>query len=165
MWMRILQFLSRWPVILFSFILMNVVGFGFIYVQQAVDGELLDMIWHAEDANARLLEMTTSQKSKHYWATAILDSVYPVAYGGFFIGLTARLTKLKNVKLIWPAICAVIFDFIENVVQLLALSGRPDFLIIKNFITPLKFSSVVLAILVILILLIVAGYRKIAKSK
>ena len=163
--MKLIQFLSRWPVILTSFVVMNIVGFGFVYVQNAVGGELLDMIWNADDAKTRLLEMSADQKSTHLWATLILDSIYPLAYGSFFIGLTARLAGMKKLWLIIPAISSVFFDFLENVVQIIGLSGHSDFLAIKNVVTPLKFTSVLVAMAIAITLLVFTLIRKIMKAK
>jgi hypothetical protein len=123
------------------------------------------MIWSGAEAKQRLAEMTAAQKKSHILATATADTLYPLAYGSFFIGLTARLSGSRKLWLFIPALCAVCFDLTENITQLIGLFGHPDILIIKDLITPAKFISVLVAGLVILVLIVVTIARKISRSQ
>jgi len=163
--MKFLTFLSRRPVILASFIIFILVGYSFSLVQPAIGGNMLDMIMSGADAQARLSEMTAEQKHTHMLATAVLDTLYPLAYGSVLLGMTAWLGGLKKTWLFLPALGGVIFDLLENGAQILGLAGSTDFLLIKNVVTPAKFGCVLAAAFLVVILILRALYRKLAAPK
>lgn len=148
--MRILETLSRLPVILFSFLAMMIIGASFGYFQQFVGGKLLDMSMSGPDALNRLTEMSASHKQAHTWITLITDSLYPIAYGSFFAGATLKLAGLSNRKLVVPTLVTVIADFFENTAQILALNGHENLIMAKSFFTPIKFSAFVIMNLIFL---------------
>lgn len=153
---KLLDFLAQTKVILICFVLMMIIGAGFSFAPRLVGGELLDMQMNAADAAARLAEMNGGQKSNHIWLTLILDSLYPLAYGGFFAGIAARFSGSWRKFTALPALATIIVDFTENFVQVLALSGSTNLLGIKDIITPVKFGGFILAALIALLLLVIA---------
>ncbi len=153
---RLLDFLSNTKTIVACFILLIAIGTSFSFAPHLVGGALLDVQMNAADASSRLAEMSGAQKTNHIWITLLLDSLYPLAYGGFLAGLAARFAKPWRRISVVPAFVTIIADFIENAVQLVALTGSAHVLYFKNFITPIKFGGFMLATILALLLLIVA---------
>lgn len=161
---RIMDFLARTPTLIVAFVTMNAAGAGFGAVQQHIGGELLDMIADGGKALNRLTEMSADQKSNHLIATLTLDTLYPLAYGAFLGGIAWRVPSGKWRWLIVPALCGVALDFIENGIQVLVLSGQHGLLAAKAIVTPLKFTCVIAAMAIALILLLMstAKFLKVA---
>ena len=135
----LLGWLARTPVMLGFLVLTLLVSAGFWPVMQAIDGALLDMISDGESAIVRLNEMSSDQRSAHFNATVTLDTIYPLAYGGLFIGLLSRLSWSWRWILICVPIIAVLSDYAENTIQAMALSGHDaSILLAKTYVTPLK---------------------------
>lgn len=153
---KLLNFLAKTPVILFLLLAFILLGAGFYFVEQVVGGSLLDLQMNSADAYARLEAMSGEQKHSHIIATLTLDTFYPLAYGGLLAGIVARFAAKFRRFLVIPACVAVITDFAENIVQSMALSGSTNMLDAKDFLTPLKFTSVILAALIALLVLIIA---------
>jgi len=140
----LLGWFAKIPVILAFLVLTLLVGAGFWPVMQAIDGSLLDMISDGESAIVRLTEMSPDQRSTHFYATVTLDVLYPLAYGGLFIGLLSRLAWSWRWLLICVPIIGAIADYAENTVQAMALSGHDaSILLAKTYITPLKSGALV----------------------
>ncbi|PHQ67285.1 MAG: hypothetical protein COB92_04865 [Robiginitomaculum sp.] len=153
---KLLDFLSSTRIIIASLIIMMVIGVVFSFMPRLVGGELLDMQMSAIDANARLSEMSSWHKSNHIFITLFLDSLYPLAYGGFLAGIAARFAKPWRKFAVIPAFATIIVDFAENLVQVVALAGSENILILKNIITPIKFGGLFFAAILALILLLIA---------
>ncbi len=168
MYRRVLSFLSHGPVILTSFSLMLLIGAGFSFVMGAIDGPLLDMIFTGEAAMTRLGELRPDQRMTHFYATVFLDTLYPLAYGGFLIGWLARFGGPCRGYTVLPAIVTVLADFSENIVQAVALAGAaPEILAAKTLLTPLKMTGLGSAFLLGLSLALIhylLVYRKTRKT-
>jgi hypothetical protein len=133
-------YLAKTPMIIVSGLAMVAVGFCFSLVAPAVDGKLLDMIWTGPAAEARLAAMDGSARTAHFWATLIIDTAYPLAYGAFLAGLAARFAPMRFARLaMLPAFLIVILDLAENTVQMIALQGAGNHLWLKTYLTPAKF--------------------------
>ncbi len=156
----ILHIVSRTHALWFLFVAQILLASSFIFVENAVGGPLLDLQWSDATALTRLAHMDDMQKHYHLVATATLDTLYPLSYSGFFAGLAYRLGGQWRWGLIWPALLALIADYAENAVQVLALGGQPDFLWVKNIATPLKYGGFGLAVLITLFLSGGYLYRK-----
>lgn len=140
----LLGWLARTPVILGFLVLTLGVGAGFWPVMQAIDGSLLDMISDGEGAIVRLNEMSPDQRKTHFYATVTLDVIYPIAYGGLFIGLLSRLAWSWRWILICVPIIGALSDYAENAIQAMALSGHDaSILLAKTYVTPLKSGALV----------------------
>ncbi|PHS41959.1 MAG: hypothetical protein COA91_00865 [Robiginitomaculum sp.] len=162
---KLLNFLARTPVLWTMFILFLILGVGFHFAQQAVGGPLLDMQMNAKQALVRLGEMSAAQKHIHLVATLTLDTLYPLAYGGLLAGLVWRFGgKFRNFLVI-PASLAVITDFAENTVQAFALAGSESMLAAKDILTPLKYTSLILAAIITLVLLLIAVVKRLQTTK
>lgn len=146
----LLNFLATTKTLWISFILMLICGAGFGLFIGEIGGTLLDTTWTQEAALGTLAAMTDSQKDTHFWVTVLLDTLYPIAYGAFFIGLIARLAQHHRSWAIWPSIIGVDADFVENIVQALALNGNTGWLFLKDFATPLKFTGLAIGLVLII---------------
>ena len=60
-------------------------------------------------------------------------------------------------------LAGMVADYAENIVQLLALSGRADLLDAKTVLTPLKFALTGTAIIATLVLAVRAGARALGR--
>jgi len=138
----LLGWLSRTPVILCFLGATLLIGAGFYFVVQAIDGKLLDEILTGDDAITRLNMMNDQQRESHFWGTVILDTLYPLAYGGLFIGLLSRFAWQWRWLLILVPVMGVLADFAENTVQAMALSGyAAEILVAKDIVSPIKFGA------------------------
>jgi hypothetical protein len=100
--------------------------------------------------------LSEAQRSAHFWVTVLLDTAYPLAYGGFFAAMALRFWGKFGRLAALPAIATIIVDLTENTVQALALSGAADVLDAKDWLTPLKFGLLFLAAAIALIALVIA---------
>lgn len=132
--------LVRTPIILFLLLVMVLTGMAFGPVQATLDGPLLDMLATGEAARERLAEMSPPARRIHFWATVALDTLYPLAYGGFLAGLAGRFApeRWRGIAML-PAGLTILVDLMENTVQALALAGVADLLALKTILTPVKF--------------------------
>ena len=93
------DFLKRTSVIWTLFVLMIVIGAGFGVFNKAVGGTFLDMTASAVQAREILAGMTAEQRDVHFWVTVLLDTAYPLAYGGFLAGMALRFwLKVSEVR-------------------------------------------------------------------
>lgn len=149
----LLGWLARTPVLIGFFIAALLIGASFYFVLEAIDGDLLDMIWSGEGAISRLIEMTDRQREVHLLGTVTLDVLYPIAYGGLLVGLLCRLAWNWRWALILVPIATVLCDFSENTVQAMALNGHTqDILLVKDIVTPIKFAGLGLSLALVIIL-------------
>lgn len=143
-----------------------VIGAGFYFILQAIDGPLLDMISSGDGAIARLNEMDAGQRRSHFWGTVTLDAVYPIAYTGLLVGLLCRLAWGWHKLLMLVPMAGALADYTENTVQALALNGHAaEILLAKDIVTPIKSGCLLLALVLCLMLGLVALYRKWAGPK
>lgn len=162
----ILGWLSGGRVLIILFVVMLLIGAGFYFVMQAIDGPLLDMIASGEAAMVRLNGMDVYQRTAHFRATVTLDVAYPLVYGMFFIGLLSRLAWRWRWVLIWVPLVAVLADLSENLLQAMALSGSaPEILHAKDVVTPLKAGAFILTIALCALLAIAAFYKHFKAKK
>ena len=152
-------FLTRIPVLWTLFIVAFLITNGFALLAPQVGGPYLDSLWNGAQAEARLAEMTDSQRSAHFWITVLLDTAYPLAYGGFLAGMALRFFGAFGRLASLPAFATIIVDLTENTVQALALSGAADVLDAKTWMTPLKFYLFGLAGLIAVIALVIRPAR------
>jgi ABC-type molybdate transport system permease subunit len=150
------DFLKRTPVIWTLFFLMIVIGFGFGVFDTAVGGTYLDMSASSVQARETVAAMTGAQRNAHFWVTVLLDTAYPLAYGGFLAGMALRFFGSYGKAAAVPAFATIIVDLTENTVQALALTGAADVLDAKEWLTPLKFGLFFLAAAIALVALIIA---------
>lgn len=150
------DFLKRTPVIWTLFVLMIVIGAGFGVFNKAVGGAFLDMTASAVQAREILAGMTAEQRDVHFWVTVLLDTAYPLAYGGFLAGMALRFFGSYGKAAAVPAFATIVVDLTENMVQALALKGSADVLDAKEWLTPLKFGLFFLAAAIALVALIIA---------
>ena len=158
------DFLKRTPVIWTLFVLQILIGLGFGVFNGAVGGTYLDTITTDTGARALMDGMTAAQRSAHFWVTVLLDTAYPLAYGGFFAGMALRFFGRFGKIAAFPAFATIIVDLTENTVQALALSGAADVLAAKDWLTPLKFLFFMIAAAIALVALVIAIVNMIRKK-
>ncbi len=100
--------------------------------------------------------MNASQKTAHFWVTVLLDTAYPLAYGGFLAGMALRFFGRFGKLAAAPALAVIVLDLTENMVQALGLTGTADVLAAKDWLTPLKFMLIWPAGLIALVALAIA---------
>ena len=102
-------------------------------------GILLDSLRSATESQQLLVSMSDVQKTAHFRITLWLDMLFPLAFGGFFVGVTLKYFEQVGIWLAIPAFLVIPTDICENLIQLLALTGTEDLLQIKAILTPIKF--------------------------
>jgi len=156
-----MNFLTRTGVLWGLFVLMVVSGIGFGVTSDLVGGKFLDSISEPVLARELLAGLTPEQAQAHLWITLSLDTIYPLAYGGLFMGLALRFFDEYRVAAAMPAALTAIVDLTENMVQVLALSGTADVLDSKEWLTTLKFGLFMMAAVIALVALGIALYRRV----
>ncbi len=155
-----MNWLAQTRVILILFVVMFLTGAGFHWVTEASGGPLLDVLTDGEAAMVRLSQMDASQRTVHFRGTVFLDTLYPLAYGGFFAALIARFAGRWRGFLVVLPIATALADFSENITQAIALTGGdPEVLLAKDILTPLKFGFFLATFVTCVILLLIAGTR------
>jgi len=112
---------------------------SFVILERLTGVTLLDLMWRDPGEVQRTIDsMTAEQRSVHIWITCTLDVVNPIAIAGVFKASAqvwgrkaSRFTDAMNVM--------ILADYSEGVVQVLALSGRPNLAFAKVLLTDLKF--------------------------
>ncbi|MEZ5953166.1 MAG: hypothetical protein R3C13_02570 [Hyphomonas sp.] len=134
-----MKWLTRTPTLIALFILQALIFLGFGPFADGVGGTFLDTLMNGEESRAAMAAMSDSQRWTHFWVTVLLDTLFPIAYGAFFVGMALRFFGKLGKLAALPAFAAAIVDLTENTVQALALSGAADVLDAKDWLTPLKF--------------------------
>ncbi|MEO1405395.1 MAG: hypothetical protein AAFV54_02750 [Pseudomonadota bacterium] len=140
------------------FYLVLTIGFGIVIA--VFDLHIIDEISNPD----RVLEVVSSfgpeQRQAHFWMTLILDMPYPLAYGGFYIGLALRFFGRWGPLLALPALITIPADLIENTAQLFILAGQEHFAWIKQYVTPVKLAGFIPASILAIIALGLAVKRR-----
>ncbi|ESZ88755.1 MAG: hypothetical protein Q27BB25_02630 [Blastomonas sp. CACIA14H2] len=126
-------------------------------------GGMLDLTLTGTQARTLLERLSPWQRDIHAHATLLYDGLYPLAYGAFFAGLAVRLGGAKARWIALVMLGGMIADYAENIVQLLALSGRADWLDAKTLLTPLKFALTGTAVFATLVLAIRAAWARVRR--
>lgn len=125
---------------LFTSLVLAIMLFSiFIFVPHSLGFSVLDSTASSVLARKEIALMTHAQRIDHVVLTAIVDSLFPLAYGFLFLGVAARFWGRLALPLAVLITILVATDFLENCVQILGLLGWGDLLVAKSFLTPLKF--------------------------
>ncbi len=157
-----LPLLSRTSIIALSFAAMVLLG-GLMRQTGDALGGMLDLTLTGTQARTLLERLSPWQRDIHAHATLLYDGLYPLAYGAFFAGLAVRLGGAKARWIALVMLGGMIADYAENIVQLLALSGRADWLDAKTLLTPLKFALTGTAVFATLVLAIRAAWARVRR--
>ena len=125
---------------------------------------LLDAVADPTEARALIEGLTREQRQAHAWITGTLDVAYPLTYGALFLGATLRFFPRKGVLLAIPILIGVPADFLEGLVQILALTGPVDWLAAKAVLTPVKGGAFVYGAVLALLGVALRGWRGRAKT-
>lgn len=138
--------------------------FGFAAWTPHVGGAILDSVTET-GARDIIAGMNETQRTSHAWMTILLDIPYPLVYGLFFVGLTLKAFAGKAGSILALAGWLVIpLDLFENLVQVLALWGVADLLMVKNIVTPLKYLVFAVAALIAIVALLAIFVRWVRNS-
>ena len=154
--------LSRTSVIAISFAAMILLG-GLLRQTGEALGGMLDLTLTGAEARALLDRLTPWQRDLHAHATLLYDGLYPLAYGAFFAGLAVRLGGAKARWIALVMLGGMVADYAENIGQLLALSGRADWLDAKTLLTTIKFALTGTAVAATLVLAIRATWARVRR--
>ena len=108
--------------------------------------------------------MTHNQRIVHLVLTAIVDSLFALAYGFLFLGMAARFWGRLAFTLTVLIAVLVATDFLENAVQIIGLLGWSNLLVAKSFLTPLKFILFFAGWLMVILSAPLALIRKMSKN-
>lgn len=156
----LINWLSQTRVLWVTGVLFVVISIAFAMLTPQVNGEFMDLAMTEAGALATLNGLSEDQKSFHFWVTALLDTLYPLVYGGFFAGLVSRVAGPMRSWAVWPGFIGVDCDFVENITQMLALSGDTGWLFLKDVVTPLKMGGMGVSIALIVVFGVLALMRR-----
>ena len=161
---RVLRQLSEGRVLLLSLSVTAALTALFPVVAGHFGLTLLDALADPAEARALIRGLTDDQKEAHAWITGTLDVAYPLAYGALFLGATFRFFPRKGALLAIPILIGVPADFLEGLVQILALTGQVDWLAAKAVLTPVKGGAFVYGAVLTLLGVALRGWRGRAKA-
>lgn len=125
---------------LFASLVLTITMFAiFICAPHSLGFTALDSTASPVMARKQIALMTHAQRIDHLALTAIIDSIFPLAYGFLFLGVAVLFWGRLAFSLAILIAILVATDFLENFIQILALLGWGDLLVAKSFLTPLKF--------------------------
>lgn len=124
--------------LIFLLALAILVGMAFGHFSSQLGGPLLDMLSDPATNEARLAAMTADQRSTHLWITLTLDVIYPIAYGGGFANLSARLVDRHKLLVALPGLTLILVDLTENLLIALMLRGDTNVILVKTLATQAK---------------------------
>ncbi|MBT5054885.1 MAG: hypothetical protein HOM69_16770 [Gammaproteobacteria bacterium] len=134
------SYLTKTSTLVALFVISGALVACFMVFTPVAGGVLLDSLGTVAASQQLLGEMSDAQKAVHFRITLGLDMIFPLAYGGFFVGLTLKHFNRGRFWLAMPALLVIPTDIFENLIQLLALTGAEDLLGIKALLTPIKFT-------------------------
>jgi hypothetical protein len=149
--MNFLNKLSEAPVLWFSFITTLLLSVVFQVVVDVWQLTLLDMMFDAERLKVAIASMTQQQRFVHVIVTATLDVIYPLAYGGFFIGAAFKFFPKMGSGLAVPSMMLILVDWFEGVIQIMALTDIAQWLEFKAQLTIMKYGLLIIAITIAVI--------------
>jgi hypothetical protein len=141
-----MQILLRSATLWSLLILFIVFTLAFGVFRDGAGGVLLDGLSDPNEILTLLQNMTPAEKSVHFNITLYLDMPYPVIYGGLFALSAFRFGGSWLLAI--PALLVIPVDVVENTIQLLALSGVEDYILLKQWLTPLKFTLFAMAAII-----------------
>jgi hypothetical protein len=136
----------------------------FIFVPHSLGFPTLDSTASPVMARKEIALMTHAQRIDHLALTAIVDSLFPLAYGFLFLGAAERFWGRLALPLAVLIAILVATDFLENAVQILGLLGWSNLLVAKSFLTPLKFILFFAGWVMVILSIPLALIRKTSKN-
>lgn len=136
----------------------------FIFTPHSQGFVTLDSTASPVVARQEISLMTHNQRIVHLVLTAIVDSLFALAYGFLFLGMAARFWGRLAFTLTVLIAVLVATDFLENAVQIIGLLGWSNLLVAKSFLTPLKFTLFFAGWLMVILSVPLALIRKMSKN-
>ncbi len=133
-----LKFLTTNKALWTTFIATILMTLMFGIIMRVWDFGIIDEMSDPEEIKAHIANMSATQRSVHAVMTATLDVAYPLAYGGFFIGVALRFFGKLGPWLAIPSFLVIPVDLMEGVTQVMALTGNESLLWLKAILTPTK---------------------------
>lgn len=158
-------FLSDGRTMVVLLLAMIVIGVSFGWVSAAIGGPMLDLISHPDANFQRLSEMNAQHREAHLWVTLTLDSLYPIAYGGFLAGVALRYAPRYALAAASPALALVLVDIVENALIVSALLGNAGIVHIKAYATHFKWWLFGFAVVLSITLVLAAMLRHFSERR
>lgn len=124
---RYLEFVSRTPVLIVSLVLAVLLGASFQALP--IGGEMLDVRqgYDHGEVMAAMEQYGEAGRRVYIWASASLDTLFPIAAFSLLAGLVFRLRPNERLgTLAFVPIAGALFDFGENIQIMAMLAGYPD---------------------------------------
>ena len=124
---RYLEFVARTPVLVVSLVV--TVLLAVIFSTLPIGGEMLDARqgYVHGDVMAAMAQYGEAGRRTYVWASASLDTLFPIAACSLLAGLVFRLRPNERVgTLALLPIAGALFDFGENIQVMVMLAGYPD---------------------------------------
>lgn len=150
--------------ILTSLVLSIILFAIFIFTPHSLGFATLDSTASPVVARQEISLMTHNQRIVHLVLTAIVDSLFALAYGFLFLGMAARFWGRLAFTLTVLIAVLVATDFLENAVQIIGLLGWSNLLVAKSFLTPLKFILFFAGWLMVILSVPLVLIRKMSKN-
>lgn len=152
--MKILSHLKTNFILTLLFLISLICGILFPVISKKFGFEFLDAFYHPIEVTNIVNSMSPKMLRMHTIATLTLDVIYPFAYGLFFIGLISRLSS--KIKLIFIPLTLIFVDILEGINQVVLLNWfiSDSLLFFKASLTLIKFTLLILSILLVITLLI-----------
>ena len=141
-------------------ILVVILTYGFSYFNRLVGDTYLDTLASSDKVQKTIRLMSPAQRRAHFWITATLDTIYPIAYGGLLIGFAMCMAGRYKRWAIIATFITIVADFLENVVQMLALKGNTTVIAAKALLTPVKYISLLFAVVLLGIFMVRHWWRR-----
>ena len=124
---RYLEFVARTPVLIVAVVAAVVLAASFPMLP--IGGEMLDVRqgYDHDEVMAAMAQYGEAGRRAYIWASASLDSLFPIAAFSLFAGLVFRLRpneRLATLALV--PIAGALFDFGENIQIMVMLASYPD---------------------------------------
>lgn len=140
--------------LLFLFLITLLITFLFPILTYLLNIVFIDTISSPDKVRKIILGMTLEQRFLHSWITGTIDVLYPLSYGLFFTGMAIKFPIKSHFYHVIPGLIVIPFDIFENIIQILVLTDTADFLLLKSYITPCKFTLFFLGLFISIISLI-----------
>nr|WP_298930275.1 hypothetical protein [uncultured Erythrobacter sp.] len=133
-----LRILAHPPMLWSNFIATLALTAVFGAVMHFWDVVIIDEMYDAGAILAHIADLTPKQRSVHAWLTGSVDVLYPLVYGGFFIGVALKAFGRTGIWWAIPSALVIPVDLFEGFTQIMLLNGHTEYIHAKVAATPIK---------------------------
>ncbi len=132
---------------------------------ESIGGQYLDTLTDLSLLERHVNQMSDSHKFNHIMTTATLDTLYPLVYGAFMASLSLKFARPISHYIFIPIGLLLVTDFTENLIQILILNNIAALLLLKVWLTSLKFILVCVCLLLCVYALLYGFFHRDKKYK